>query len=274
MKKSGLTYIIDDLSLIRKDIIRDNSIVIKLSNPEDVVGVFQRYYGDYNIFQICLDLGFGSLSQIQFNKDWENIPLLIFAYNLGDLNYILNIVGLIQSCKIRVMLPSSNKETYASLKILSSLGVDCGIFFNQEHADSETFLDLASYYYMSPVPHASIEPFANVKENIHQDHNHSFDEVYFIDEKRFIYIHSENEFSFAPQSKRLSLYLSDDDLEKEQVNFKLKNYYGHFMELDQCSKCKAFKICNHKLNSSFNYDCQQVMADVFEYAEISETINR
>ena len=81
------------MNLIRKDIIRDNSIVIKLSNPEDVLGVFQSYYGDYNIFQIYLDLGFGSLSQIQFNKDWENIPLVIFAYNLGDLNYILNIVG-------------------------------------------------------------------------------------------------------------------------------------------------------------------------------------
>lgn len=40
MKKSGLTYIVDDLSLIRKDIIRDNSVVIKLSNPDDVINVF------------------------------------------------------------------------------------------------------------------------------------------------------------------------------------------------------------------------------------------
>lgn len=274
MKKSGLTYIVDDLSLIRKDIIRDNSVVIKLSNPDDVINVFQRCYGDYNIYQICLDLGFGSLSQIQFNNDWENIPLVIFAYNLGDLNYILNLVGLIQTCKIRVMLPASNQESYASLKILSSLGVDCGIFFDQEQVDSETFLDLASYYYMSPVPHASIEPFSNIKENIHIDHNHSFDEVYFIDEKRFIYIHSESAFSFSPQSEHLSLYLSDNDFEKEQVNFKLVNYYGHFMNLDQCSKCKAFKICNHKLISSFNSDCQQIMADVFEYAEISENVRR
>ena len=67
---------------------------------------------------------------------------------------------------------------------------------------------------------------------------------------------------------------TDDDFEKEQVIFKLENYYGHFMELDRCSKCKAFKICNHKLSSSFNSDCQQTMADVFEYAEIGESIKR
>ena len=39
------------------------------------------------------------------------------------------------------------------------------------------------------------------------------------------------------------------------------------MELDKCSKCQAFKICNHKLMNNL-VDCDQTMEEIYEYAEI------
>lgn len=274
MKPTGLTYIINDLSLIRKDLIGDNSIIIKMDDPDSVVGVFRKFSSDFLIDQMILDIGYGCLSQIPFNSDWENIPLTILAYNLGELNDVLNTVGLLQASKLFVFLPASNDETYSSLKILASLGINCGIKFDSGPIDDERFLDLASYYYMSPVPHASIEPFANIKTHLHANENHSFDEVYNIDGRRFVYLLNDCEVSFTPEGKRLSLSMSEKELEKEQIDYKLENYYCHFMSLDKCSKCQAYKICNHSLSEFFRNDCEGIMTEVFEYAELGDNIKR
>ena len=65
----------------------------------------------------------------------------------------------------------NESENLVSLKILSSLGIDCGVLMNAGQIDDDAFVDLASYVYLSQVSHASVEPFDYIWRNLQQDSN-------------------------------------------------------------------------------------------------------
>ena len=141
---------------------------------------------------------------------------------------------------------------------MASTGVDCGMWIESPLND-EKFMDLASYNYISPVRHASIEPFDNILKNLYSENHETFDAVYFKDGTKFIQIDKDTDLSF--------LDMSEEEEFEQNVQCKMESHYSHFMELDKCSKCQAFKICNHKLEELLT-NCEDTMEEVYEYSEM------
>jgi len=248
-------------------------IIARLSNYNNILDTFYRCKEKNNFFALWLDLPYTSLTQIPFEDNWENIPFIVYVYNIGNLNKFFNELQLIQRLNIRVFLPASNSETVRSLKILSSLGIDCGVVFDGKISD-ESFLDLASYFFMSPIPHASIEPFDFIWRNINQEKNIDFSTVFFENPEKYLFVDADLNVSFTKEGQQCPI-CKLHDFENQQydltVEYKLKNYYSHFSNLDNCSKCPAFKICNRKMQNIFT-DCCSVFSEIYEYAEIKDQI--
>lgn len=214
-----------------------------------------------------LDLPLSSLSQIDFNEMWEKInsPLVLNAYNLGDLDSVFHHLELLKKLEMRIFLSSDLKENYYGLKILSSLGIDCGLHIREKSINDELLTDLVSYYYMSPVPHAKIEPFDYIATRITDEKNLSFNHVYFRDDNCYLYIDEELKL-YSSETGEYVCLLSEYDEEKEyeqNVSQKMETYYSHFLDLDKCCKCSAFRICSGMMNGLLT-NCEETMSACLE----------
>ena len=242
--------------------LKNRHIIVKTDTLEQIESQYSESQRNNNVMAMLVSLPFASISNIDFKKEWAQIPIIIYAYNIGNYGLFLSKVDIIHSLNIRLYLSNESETVFTDLKILSSLGINCGLDLKQGiKMNDETFLDLASYYFMSPVAHATIEPFAFILRHLIVEKNEGFENVYFQNPLNYVYVDSNTDL------EKLDL---DDD---ERFTIMLQDYYKHFIELDTCSKCAAFKICNRKMMSQLD-NCQETMAEVYEYAELRNEMNR
>ena len=242
--------------------LKNRQIVVKTDTLEQIEHKYSESQRNNNVMAMCVLLPFTSISQIDFKQEWSQIPMVVYAHNIGDYEKFFSKVDLIRSLNIRFFLSSESETAFTDLKIMASLGVDCGIYMKEgTKMSDESFLDLASYYYMSPVAHATIEPFAFIQRHLTEEKNENFESIYFKNPMMFISATSIEEIE------------DFDACEDSDFDIKLRNYYKHFIELDTCSKCPAFKICDKKMMSRLD-DCQSSMAEIYEYAELRNEMNK
>ena len=260
--------VIFDYSPTIIDKINGLHVVVRFS---DVASFMQNHLScmqHNHVDAFVLDLPLSSLSQIEFNEAWCEIhsPLSLIVYNLGDLNTIFQQLEMLKQLEMRIFLSSSFKDNYYGLKILSSLGIDSGLYIQAgKSIDDELFTDLASYYYLSPVPHAKIEPFDYISTRLTEEKNLSFNHVYFKDNTCYLLIDEDLKLYSSETGEYLCL-LSEYDDEKEfevQVSQKMDTYYSHFLNLDKCSKCRAFRICSGMMNEYLSC-CEESMCSCLE----------
>ena len=243
-------------------------IVVRFNNITSLMQNYQSCQKHNHVDAFVLDLPLSSLSQIDFNEIWKdfNSSLVVNIYNLGDLDAVFHRIELLKKMEIRIFLSSTFKDNYYGLKILSSLGIDCGLNIHCEKSiNNELFTDLASYYYMSPFTHAKIEPFDYISKRITEEKNISFNHVYFKDDNCFIYLDEELKVYSSETGKYICL-LSEYDEKKEyeqDIKHKLDTYYSHFLDLDKCCKCTAFRICSGMMNGLLA-NCEDTMSACLE----------
>lgn len=255
------TLVIDYNKLLLQS-LKDRHIIVKTDTLEQIESQYSESQRNNIVMAMWVSLPFTSISNIEFKQEWAQIPIIIYAYNIGNYGLLFSKVDIIRSLNIRLYLSNESETVFTDLKIMSSLGVNCGLYMKQGiKMNDDSFLDLASYYFMSPVAHATIEPFAFILRHLTVEKNEGFENVYFQNSLYFANVNSNTDL------EKLDL---DDD---ERFSVKLQDYYKHFIELDACSKCVAFKICNRKMMSQLD-NCQTTMAEVYEYAELRNEMNR
>lgn len=228
-------YNVDNLHLLKGE-----RLIIRISTLDDIIVTYSEVALANEIVALMCDIPYGAISQIDFKEGWCNIPIIVKLFNIGDYDVLLHKLDIIRSLNIKFYLSNVSNTIYTDLKFLASLNIECGIMFEDNVTmRDDDFLDLASYYYMSPVPHASIEPFAYILSHLRDESYINLEEVYF---------ENISEISHDFQTKYL-------------------NFYKHFMELDECSKCTAFKVCDKKMKERLG-DCKAVMNEIYELAEI------
>jgi hypothetical protein len=248
-----------DLELLK--CIKNKQIVVYVDSLDMLECKFAEAKQNNHVVAFVALLPYTSISQIELKREWAEIPLVIYAYNIGDYDTFFENIEKFKAQDIRIYLHSRSSNFFTDLKIMSSLGIDCGVFFEEGvRVDDEKLLDLASYYYISPVPHATIEPFEFILRHIRDEENVTFDNVYF-----------DNPLLYTDVSSKLNL--EQVDLNNDCFDLKMQLYYKHFMNLDECSKCPAFKICNHKMLFKLN-SCSETMNEIFEYAEMKNNMKK
>lgn len=254
-------------------------IIIRFTDEENLVEKCHSIFNRNGLFAIWLCFENKSLSEINVQNSWPTIPIILYCNGLGSTNTVLDMMPVIRKLSLKCYMPASDNN-YVGIKILSSLGVDTGLLLNsgENSINAERFLDLVSYACVSPMRHAQIEPFDYIWRNLGQDSNLDFSTVYF--ENPCKYIHSDANCNAAYNHEHLlngdycghlEAILKDSTQYEEE--YKSKYYYSHFMALDKCSKCSAFKICNRKISDLFE-DCESVMKEVYDLCELRNSMER
>lgn len=241
--------------------IKDCRIVVKTDSLEQIECKYAEAQRNNSVVAMCVQLPYTSISQIDFKEEWTQIPLIIYAFNIGNYDLFFSKICMYRSLNVRIFLSSEADTVFTDLKILASLGIDCGLYMECDiKMNDDSFLDLASYYFISPVAHATIEPFEFILRHLSDEKNEGFESVFFENPLQFVKVVSVED-------------LDQMDLEEEKIlSTKMDVYYKHFMDLDDCSKCPAFKICDRKMANKLD-DCQNTMNEVFEYAELRNNLN-
>lgn len=254
-------------------------IIVRFVDENGIAEKCQNIYNRNGLFAVWLSLEEKNLSEIKIQESWPNIPIIIYCKGIGDKNTVLDMMPVIRKLSLKCYMPANNSN-YVGIKILSSLGVDSGLLLNNVKTplDAEKFLDLASYACVSPMHHAQIEPFDYIWRNLGQDNNLDFSTVYL--ENPHKYIHSDAQCNVAyshealmngDYSGRLEAVLKDST--KYEEEYKNKYYYCHFIDLDKCAKCSAFKICNRRISNLFE-DCESVMKELYDICELRDSMER
>ena len=241
--------------------LKNKRLVVNLNSSIDILSQYKNCIRNNEVIAMILTLPYTSISQLEFDVNWEDIPLIVKLYNIGCYEFFLTKTSMIRSLNIRFLLSCKSEAVCSDLKILASLGIDCGIDIETGCVlNDDKLLDLASYYYLSPVQHATIEPFEFILRHVVDEVNSNFNEAYFNNPLLHKRICSTADLNSFCEEK------------ENDLNIKMDTYYSHFMQLDECSKCSAFKICNKQMKDCLS-DCQHTMAEIFEYAELRSEIN-
>src|SRR6056297_1537755 len=104
-------------------------IVVRTEEISSLPGIFRYFDKSSNrLYAIMLNID-EPFANIDFEEAGKDIgyPVHIFAPEMGDFKVLYQKLPLLRSIPIKVFLSSDNDENYTSLKILASLGIQCGI---------------------------------------------------------------------------------------------------------------------------------------------------
>lgn len=173
---------------------------------------------------------------------------------------------------ITYLFPTDIPNLVTLLKVFSSCGYKSGIKLDCENVISkDDFVELATYSYLSPIPHAQIEPFGFIQQEIR-------DKAKYVDVNKF-YFNAPDTFAYVAQDGGVYIKCEFSELQKRlcdsvealsQVNYsdiameyrKLR-FYNHFDTEDECSKCANFKMCSGFYKNRFE-DCKETMSSIYE----------
>jgi hypothetical protein len=191
---------------------------------------------------------------IGFNERWIGKNILVIAWEIGSIKLLLESADLIKKINPTIFLMASNKKSYAELRILASLGIKCGIYFNRDIVYWEEFKDLIYYNFERKINSAPIEPFNYLSKQYRHanevdpgtcfydnplyylfvDHNENIAaSLYDLKHNSFICNGIDNFFNFYFES-----YVSKINSQKEEF----------FSTINDCSSCPAWRICTGRFS--------------------------
>ena len=193
----------------------------------------------------------------------------------GDLLSVIKSLNIKEhSPLITYLFPANTPSLVTLLKVLSSCGYQSGMQLDCENMiDKDTYIEIASYSYLSPIPHAQIEPFGFIQQEIHNK------KVKFVDINKFYFNSPEtsvlvskdggvylNCVEFPEFQRRLCdsvEAVSHINFEKISLEYKKLRFYNHFDNEDECSKCAHFKLCSGFYKNRL-VDCQETISTIYE----------
>lgn len=261
-------------------------------------------YSQLNIVNYRFVLKIGDVDQLQkaleINKEHNQCISILCDLNNVDIVTLLNMdikssvnvyincmfngdmLSVIRSLKplekhkhshfITYLFPTGTPNLVTLLKVLSSCGYKSGLKLDCEKLiDKDDFVELATYSYLSPVPHAQIEPYGFIQQEIRDKIKYvDINKFHFNSPDTFAHIALDGGVYLKCEFTGLQRRLCNSVEEINQINYseismeyKKLRFYNHFDAEDECSKCANFKICSGFYKDRFE-DCQETMSTIYE----------
>lgn len=230
---------------------KDYPVVLSVGSLSSITEAFHRAGGN-RVHKIHVEVK-GNLSDIPLQEEWKDLPIDLFMEGMGPLTELAPRLPFFRRARTVVYLPSSNKATYASLQVLASLGVPCGLWL-QASIHWENFNNLMHYALFPKFPHAPVEPFEYIRSSYNPESIVSLDHVYYKDDTTFIPLKKNED-------------IRDFESVTEENRKTQASRLRRFMQNnDKCATCKAWRIC---LGKMLPYDatgkkCSSVMSELFD----------
>jgi len=256
------------------DRLHSRQLVIQDNNCDrihDITRVGNRQNRIHSIF-LNLREPFGA---VPFHESWKGIPLNISCPEMGFFKDVAKKLPLIKQLKLRVFLSSDHKNTYTQLRILSSLGIPCGIMFGELPVHWEALNDLMVYSVYGKAKHASIEPFQYIISHYRSVGRTDFSSVYFDNPMQFLHCSAEGKIALSAKDLAAGNFISEniDDLDRIQelpAFAERKNeWQKFFLKNSICASCPGWRVClgKYAVQAETDPGCKQFYADTMDAAD-------
>ncbi len=253
---------------------QNKRLIVRTNNPEQILEIRDKVQKSNNNLHHILLENQGAISSIPFRESWRDVNIVIHAAKLGSFKEFLFRIKLVRSLVVRFYLPVAEPSTYTNIQILSSLGVETGLIFNDK-VDWEKTMDLTHYFLYARGQHSNIEPFNYIIHHHHSDKFTNFDYVYFNDPENFLHINSQGKIAATQGDLQTENYLDtsieqiDEVGKEEKYKNTLTRWQDFFLKTEGCAYCPAWRICMGKFEEQAKTDtgCQTLFGDILEAAE-------
>jgi hypothetical protein len=214
----------------------------------------------------------------------KSIPLALWVPEIGSFKKVLGKLSVLRECNLRIFLPVHNQKNLTDVRILSSLGIMCGIYFEDTVKPVNWYLidDLLCYDVYGRAEHAPIEPFFYAVSHYDPREPLFFTTPYFDNPTQFLHIDEdfhialsrgllENGDYFASGAEALD-HIEEDEHYREA----LRRDENYFIENRRCAYCPAWRMCRGYFESYCKKDenCLQFFNDVLEAVEYKRNKNK
>ena len=216
------------------------------------------------------------LSELELTEITKKFPTKIIVNEIGKLNDVILNSANLREKNIRIYLSMLSEEHYTQLLILSSLGIQCGVYFpDNTTVNWEKLNELISSNIYSLTNNPVIEPF-NYVINQYSSNSYSDIDLSLLDnDKIYLFLDKEEIPSlFSNNNKRnIGKYMVLDNGECE-ISIPEDNIDFVYDMLEQghdCAFCPAFKICtgNFKEVENAYPACRDFFSDLYDAIEYS-----
>jgi radical SAM protein with 4Fe4S-binding SPASM domain len=263
----------DNEELIRK--FSFEAIVVKTKNPEHV-GHIGRVVEETNKVH-CIELTIeDNLSGLNPLDDWKEVPLHIKAPRMGHFLDFVRVRHLLAPLSVRVFLNSGYEETYTDLQLMSSLGINCGLYFDENPINWKECTDLMDFVVYPKVPRATVEPFHYIITEYQPKETINFSGVYFNNPEKYLHIDKNENVALTAENLTAGKYLFNgvEQIQNIAENKAYKAYFQtwkkKFHKISACSACPAWRICGgffeNRLES--NPGCREAFSELIDAADL------
>lgn len=177
---------------------------------------------------------------------WDGIPLGLSVPGAGRMRDLAPITPRLRELDLRVFLPYS-RENLTGLRVLSSIGIPCGLVLEEGEPDWEALADLMTYAVLEGVPHAPIEPFDLLRRNYDPERFMQWGAGFFDDPTQFVHLDREGRAALSPRDLRQGRFVGTvDGLEGSvaaALTERARARRSLFVEDHPCAACAGFRLC-------------------------------
>ncbi len=223
------------------------------------------------------------LSSIIFNDEWRSIPIALFVPGIGNISSLMNQVEIMKNQNLRVYLSANKDENLTAARILSSLGVETAIVFDQSPVNWNLLRDLAAYAIYNITAHADIAPFGYLKERYNPVKQINFESLYFNDPEFYLHLDDAGRVALTREEYDRGEFISRDVSELATIRDNIKylraieKWREHFLSFDKCACCPAWKICMGSFQvDEEDYNCRDFFLEIMDAIEtmLSRTVEK
>lgn len=268
-----------DQDLIRQ--LGNRSLVPRLNRPDDISKVVDTI-NTYGAHLHCLLIETNvPLSTIVFKQEWQNLPIALYTSGMGRFPQFVKQLPVLRQLNIRIYLPIESAENYTSIRIISSLGIETAVVFQEEGMNWESLSDLVSYAYFARAPHAPIAPFDYLVTRYHRNQRTDFNSVYFDDPRTYLHLDSKGKVALTKAHLLSGKFiaqsideLGDIDQNNDYINH-LESWRDFFLKPDGCAYCSGWRVCLGKFSNFKNRNkaCMKFFSDFMDSIELKQSLN-
>lgn len=269
----------------------DENLLSRLSNQriaiitngfEHVHHILESFNGNSNTLHCLMVHHKGSVVSMPLNENLKNAPLAIFASEMGPFKEIMSKLPLLREMNIRIFLSAGNKANFTNLHILASLGIDCGISFDEGDVDWEALNDLMTYAIYAKVKHASVEPFLYAAKHYSPERLTDFSTVYFENPQFYLHIDKDENIALTSKDLKAGKFIAKGIAALETIN-ENKLYQDSefawqefFLKDNHCAYCQAWRVCMGKFTETVEKTpgCRQFFTDMMDAADYYQTAEK
>jgi hypothetical protein len=196
------------------------------------------------------------LEDLGGEQDWQGIPIALTVPSVDKYRNISRKLAALKNLNLRVYLPC-DKENFTAARLLSSVGINTAIVFDEDTApDWDALADLMTYALIGIVPHAPIEPFQTMANACRQGpRGEDWGRVYFDDPSRYVHIDAMGRVALSHRELLARDFVTDDlsgldSLEiRKAIDDRGEMWKTLFLENHFCAHCGGWRLCRGKFSA-------------------------